>query len=120
MTWDTDYTLSFDALRSALAGIDGYIMVLDTQGINVWYAAGKQRIRFFLLDMGKGMGYNHASVEADGESQKKAVVGFGYDGAGGLAACWRLRTAPGVPKKSADLTFKWKCLRAQATRPSGY
>ena len=27
-----NYTLSFDALRSALAGIDGYIMVLDTRG----------------------------------------------------------------------------------------
>jgi len=36
-----NYTLSFDALRSALAGIDGYIMVLDTQGVNVWCAAGK-------------------------------------------------------------------------------
>jgi len=36
-----NYTLSFDALRSALAGIDGYIMVLDTEGINVWCAAGK-------------------------------------------------------------------------------
>lgn len=36
-----NYTLSFDALRSALAGIDGYIMALDTQGINVWCAAGK-------------------------------------------------------------------------------
>jgi hypothetical protein len=36
-----NYTLSFDALRSALAGVDGYIMVLDTQGINVWCAAGK-------------------------------------------------------------------------------
>jgi hypothetical protein len=36
-----NYTLSFDALRSALAGMDGYIMVLDTQGINVWCAAGK-------------------------------------------------------------------------------
>ncbi|MFQ6101314.1 MAG: mercury methylation corrinoid protein HgcA [Anaerolineae bacterium] len=36
-----NYTLSFDALRSALAGIDGYILVLDTQGINVWCAAGK-------------------------------------------------------------------------------
>jgi hypothetical protein len=36
-----NYTLSFDALRSALAGIEGYIMVLDTQGINVWCAAGK-------------------------------------------------------------------------------
>jgi hypothetical protein len=36
-----NYTLSFDALRSALVGIDGYIMVLDTRGINVWCAAGK-------------------------------------------------------------------------------
>jgi hypothetical protein len=36
-----NYTLSFDALRSALDGIDGYILVLDTKGINVWCAAGK-------------------------------------------------------------------------------
>lgn len=36
-----NYTLSFDAVRSALAGIDCYILVLDTKGINVWCAAGK-------------------------------------------------------------------------------
>jgi len=36
-----NYTLSFDALRSSLLGIDGYILVLDTQGVNVWCAAGK-------------------------------------------------------------------------------
>jgi hypothetical protein len=36
-----NYTLSFDALRSALAGLDAYILVLDTRGINVWCAAGK-------------------------------------------------------------------------------
>ena len=36
-----NYTLSFDALRAALNGMDGYILVLDTQGINVWCAAGK-------------------------------------------------------------------------------
>ena len=36
-----NYTLSFDALRSSLAGVDGYILVLDTHGINVWCAAGK-------------------------------------------------------------------------------
>ncbi|MCL5257123.1 MAG: mercury methylation corrinoid protein HgcA, partial [Chloroflexi bacterium] len=36
-----NYTLSFDALRSSLAGLDCYIMVLDTKGINVWCAAGK-------------------------------------------------------------------------------
>jgi len=36
-----NYTLSFDALRSALGEMDAYILVLDTQGINVWCAAGK-------------------------------------------------------------------------------
>jgi hypothetical protein len=36
-----NYTLSFDALRSNLAGMDAYILVLDTRGINVWCAAGK-------------------------------------------------------------------------------
>jgi hypothetical protein len=36
-----NYRLSFDALRQGLDGIDGYILVLDTKGINVWCAAGK-------------------------------------------------------------------------------
>lgn len=36
-----NYTLSFDALRSALDGADGYLLVLDTKGVNVWCAAGK-------------------------------------------------------------------------------
>jgi hypothetical protein len=36
-----NYSLSFDALRSSLKGVDGYILVLNTQGINVWCAAGK-------------------------------------------------------------------------------
>ena len=36
-----NYTLSFDAVRSALADIDAYILVLDTRGINVWCAASK-------------------------------------------------------------------------------
>jgi hypothetical protein len=31
-----NYMLSFDAVRSALVGIDGYILVLDTKGVNVW------------------------------------------------------------------------------------
>jgi hypothetical protein len=37
----SNYTLSFDALRSSLHGNDCYILVLDTKGINVWCAAGK-------------------------------------------------------------------------------
>ncbi len=36
-----NYKLSFDALREALDGMDAYILVLDTRGINVWCAAGK-------------------------------------------------------------------------------
>ncbi|MGB7294801.1 MAG: mercury methylation corrinoid protein HgcA [Candidatus Aminicenantales bacterium] len=36
-----NYKLSFDALRGELAGLDAWILVLDTKGINVWCAAGK-------------------------------------------------------------------------------
>jgi hypothetical protein len=36
-----NYKLSFDHLRRELAGINGWIMVIDTKGINVWCAAGK-------------------------------------------------------------------------------
>lgn len=36
-----NYKLSFDRLRSQLDGLDGWILVLDTKGINVWCAAGK-------------------------------------------------------------------------------
>ncbi|MCR4400548.1 MAG: mercury methylation corrinoid protein HgcA [Syntrophomonadaceae bacterium] len=36
-----NYRLSFNLLRRALAGIDAWLLVLDTRGINVWCAAGK-------------------------------------------------------------------------------
>ncbi len=36
-----NYKLSFDRLRENLGGLDGWIMVIDTKGINVWCAAGK-------------------------------------------------------------------------------
>jgi len=36
-----NYKISFDRLRSQLTGIDAWILVLDTKGINVWCAAGK-------------------------------------------------------------------------------
>ena len=36
-----NYKMSFDALRSSLPGRNGWILVLDTDGINVWCAAGK-------------------------------------------------------------------------------
>jgi hypothetical protein len=36
-----NYKLSFDHLRKNLSGINGWIIVLDTKGVNVWCAAGK-------------------------------------------------------------------------------
>jgi ABC-type cobalt transport system substrate-binding protein len=36
-----NYKMSFDRLRERLSGFDLWILVLDTQGINVWCAAGK-------------------------------------------------------------------------------
>lgn len=37
-----NYKLSFDALRKELHGIDAWILVADTRGINVWCAAGEK------------------------------------------------------------------------------
>ncbi len=36
-----NYKLSFDTLRSELKGLNAWILVLNTKGINVWCAAGK-------------------------------------------------------------------------------
>ena len=36
-----NYKMSFDCLRSQLSDRSGWILVLDTKGINVWCAAGK-------------------------------------------------------------------------------
>ena len=37
-----NYKLTFDSLRKELGGIDAWILVLDTRGVNVWCAAGKR------------------------------------------------------------------------------
>jgi len=36
-----NYKLTFDVLRKELSGLDCWILILDTKGINVWCAAGK-------------------------------------------------------------------------------
>ena len=36
-----NYKLTFDTLRKNLGGIDCWLLILDTKGINVWCAAGK-------------------------------------------------------------------------------
>lgn len=37
----SNYKLTFDHVRRALRGIDAWLLVLDTNGVNVWCAAGK-------------------------------------------------------------------------------
>jgi len=36
-----NYKLTFDSLRKNLSGLDCWLLILDTKGINVWCAAGK-------------------------------------------------------------------------------
>jgi len=36
-----NYKMSFDSLRFELTGMNAWVLVLDTQGVNVWCAAGK-------------------------------------------------------------------------------
>ena len=36
-----NYKLTFDRLRQELSGLNAWLLVLDTQGVNVWCAAGK-------------------------------------------------------------------------------
>ena len=36
-----NYKLTFDVLRKNLAGVDCWLLILDTKGVNVWCAAGK-------------------------------------------------------------------------------
>ena len=36
-----NYKLTFDSLRKELGGVDCWLLILDTKGINVWCAAGK-------------------------------------------------------------------------------
>lgn len=37
-----NYKLTFDALRKELSGLDAWLLVLDTKGVNVWCSAGKK------------------------------------------------------------------------------
>jgi len=36
-----NYKLTFDVLRQSLSGMDCWLLILDTDGVNVWCAAGK-------------------------------------------------------------------------------
>ena len=64
-----NYRMSFDLLRSALAGRSAWILVLDTKGINVWCAAGKGT--FGTEELIRRI-YQHKLVEVVG--QRRLVV----------------------------------------------
>lgn len=64
-----NYKLSFDTLRRELGGINAWILVLDTKGINVWCAAGKRT--FGTNELVSRI--NSAGL-ADVVSQKKIIV----------------------------------------------
>jgi len=62
-----NYKLSFDTLRSKLAGLDAWILVLDTKGINVWCAAGKgtfgtEELVYRIEDSGLSRVVSHRTV----------------------------------------------------------
>ena len=66
-----NYKLSFDKLRSAMAGRDVWILVLETDGINVWCAAGKGTFSTMELVQARTNSFRHRHsaypVERPGE-----------------------------------------------------
>lgn len=64
-----NYKMSFDVLRSALEGVDAWILTLDTKGINVWCAAGKGT--FSTEELVRRVG---ACVPKDALSKKRLVL----------------------------------------------
>jgi hypothetical protein len=62
-----NYKLSFDALRKELPGIDAWILVVDTRGINVWCAAGKgtfsaEEVDYQVVNTGLDKVVNHRKI----------------------------------------------------------
>lgn len=62
-----NYKLSFDVLREAMDGLDAWLLVLDTKGINVWCAAGKgtfgtQEVAQRLAAVGAARVVSHATL----------------------------------------------------------
>lgn len=64
-----NYRMTFDLLRRAAAGLEVWILVLDTKGINVWCAAGKGTFgteelidRIKISDLGKVVDHNRVIV----------------------------------------------------------
>jgi hypothetical protein len=84
-----NYKLSFDHLRKHLAGLDAWLLVLDTRGINVWCAAGKgtfgtQEVIAQVLRTRLGKVVDHRKIilpqlGAPGVSALKVKKGCGFE-----------------------------------------
>ncbi|MCL1826410.1 MAG: mercury methylation corrinoid protein HgcA [Candidatus Cloacimonetes bacterium] len=62
-----NYKLTFDVLRKKLAGLNCWLLILDTKGINVWCAAGKgtfgtEELIFRLKETGLSEVVSHRSL----------------------------------------------------------
>lgn len=83
-----NYKLSFDSLRQELDGVDAWIMVLDTRGVNVWCAAGKKNFsseevirRVELCDLNKVVRHRQLilpQLSAPGVSAQQVKKGCGF------------------------------------------
>ena len=65
-----NYTLSFDALRSALEGNDGYILALDTQGITDIELLVSDRLEV-LLGAGRQITFENRGLPGGGRWRRK-------------------------------------------------
>jgi hypothetical protein len=83
-----NYKLSFDRLRESLAGLEGWILVLDTKGINVWCAAGKGTFgtreleqQILLVDLGRVVSHRTLilpQLGAPGVSAPHVKAAYGF------------------------------------------
>ena len=83
-----NYKLTFDVLRRELGSINAWILVLDTRGINVWCAAGKNLLstsevikRVQLTGLGKVVGHRQLvlpQLAATGVSAHQVKKGSGF------------------------------------------
>ena len=95
-----NYKLSFDTLRKNLECINGWVLILDTKGINVWCAAGKGT--FGTKELIKKIG----EVSLDNVITHKRII-IPQLGATGIAA-HKVKEATGFnihygPVKAADI-----------------
>ena len=113
-----NYKMSFDRLRQALPGRSAWILVLDTDGVNVWCAAGKgtfgtQELIGRVLSSGLGKVVDHRrlilpQLGAPGVSARKVERACGFKAAFGPVRAKDLPTyldRDRVPASARRVTF---------------